>query len=437
MNDMNAMFFWNGTFHITYQDHINCPDDVNQANQSFGHVATTDLVHLTHLPPVLVDNITFDGRLGPWDGPGFICHGKPMIIYNSHATGPGFSHQTKTAAFPTDSHDPMLTNWYRKPLDPALAFIGAGTLPPPWLNPAKDGYLAVSVSSANKCLVWETKDPQCLDWAVVNSSWNFCPGNSPEMFALPPVCPTCGAKNAQRNITHVYKYTSGLVDGYVLGSYTTNTAGQPGFVRVVPEQLYELSKTSQFSDGRGAWGESMLDPHTGRRITVMWVPPGVNPAYTKPFSGFVPLWHTTTAMRDVTYDPRLKTLNFLPIAEYDKLRVGKVPICSAVSSSIAPGKAVHLGQARQADISVTFTIPPKSSSYQQFGVRVLSDNSSEYTSIYFETGDGSPSPSPSNEQYMPGTDLPGDDYKHFAVQYSDPHLCAVRRHGCSHSLVRG
>ena len=41
-------------------------------------------------------------RLGPWDGPGFICHGKPMIIYNSHATGPSFGHQTKTAAFPND-----------------------------------------------------------------------------------------------------------------------------------------------------------------------------------------------------------------------------------------------------------------------------------------------------------------------------------------------
>ena len=27
MNDINAMFFHEGVYHVTYQDHINCPDD--------------------------------------------------------------------------------------------------------------------------------------------------------------------------------------------------------------------------------------------------------------------------------------------------------------------------------------------------------------------------------------------------------------------------
>ena len=32
MNDMNAMFVHEGVFHVTYQDHIDCPDDINQVS---------------------------------------------------------------------------------------------------------------------------------------------------------------------------------------------------------------------------------------------------------------------------------------------------------------------------------------------------------------------------------------------------------------------
>lgn len=60
-----------------------------------------------------------------WDGPGFICNGRPIMIYNSHATAPAFGEQTKTAAFPADDSDPLLTDWIHAPLDPPTAFIGS------------------------------------------------------------------------------------------------------------------------------------------------------------------------------------------------------------------------------------------------------------------------------------------------------------------------
>ena len=58
MNDINAMFYHNDFYHVTYQDHLNCPNDLNQMNQTFGHVVSRDLIHWKHLPPALVDNIT-------------------------------------------------------------------------------------------------------------------------------------------------------------------------------------------------------------------------------------------------------------------------------------------------------------------------------------------------------------------------------------------
>ena len=86
---MNAMFFHEGVYHITYQDHIDCPDDVNQANQSFGHVVSRDLVSWQHLPPALVDAPHFDGRLGPWDGP---THSLTHTLTHSHALTHSHSH---------------------------------------------------------------------------------------------------------------------------------------------------------------------------------------------------------------------------------------------------------------------------------------------------------------------------------------------------------
>ena len=80
MNDMNALFFFEGYYHVMYQDHIHCGDDIGQGNQSFGHVVSTDLVTWQHLPSALSDVAPFDALLGPWDGPGFVCNGRPFIV---------------------------------------------------------------------------------------------------------------------------------------------------------------------------------------------------------------------------------------------------------------------------------------------------------------------------------------------------------------------
>lgn len=422
LNDYNAMFSFGGVYHFTYQDHINCPDDINQANQSFGHVATTDLVHLVHLPPMLTDSPTFDNTLGPWDGPGFICNGVPTVIYNSHAEGNAFSRQTKTAATPTDRTDKWLTNWTRSPLSPSEAFIGPSTLPPPWLSNDGSHYYAFAKPSVGTgCWLWATDaDSNCTAWAVVTQNFTdpeFCYTNSPELWPVPRPCPGCPAATA--GPTHVLKYTAGEYDAYVLGVYDEQGLR---FTPTTDPKLYEFPKVRQFEDGRGAWSESVLTIDGTRRFYISWVPPGVTPGYRGPQNlpaGSPPLWHTSTAMRELFYDPRLEQLTFAPIIEYAKLRGDPIG-APLVAEPLEPGAAPRvLGQGRQFDIALNFTLGPTRMS--TFGVTVFASAAGLVGVQIGVTCTNGTEP-----RLLPGTDLPGDDYYNFGVDPSyTPQECAA------------
>lgn len=145
-----------------------------------------------------------------------------------------------------------------------------------------------------------------------------------------------------------------------------------------------------------------LPPPTHR--THSWVPPGVTPAYTRPIAGFPGLWHTTTVMRNIEFDPRLGLLTFYPIAEYEALRAaGLANVTEPVA--LAPGQRYRLGSARQADIEVVIGIPPPG---VRAGVQVFADAAGgQGTAVYLETSD-----------FMAGTDLPGDDLHFFGTNTS-------------------
>ena len=425
MNDMNAMFFHEGVYHVTYQDHIDCPDDVNQANQSFGHVVSRDLVNWQHLPPALVDKPNFDGRLGPWDGPGFVCNGTPMIIYNSHAEGPSFNRQTKTGAFPAVpvATDPLLTKWVHQALTPADAFIGPSTLAPPWKGADGAYYTSAYNTATRQCQLWRTVDnTNCTAWSVVSSNFSFCANNSPELYETPPPCDDgCPPGPPPKQYSVVAKQCKGETDGYTFG-YTEGENSQYNFVPTTGMQLFEPSKRSQFEDGRSAWTESLWDPVGKRRVMVGWVPPGVSPAYTKPFPDFPPLWHMCSTLRDVRFDERFGQLTSFPIGEYDRLRVPGTLATIENKQLPLSGAGVRLGSGgRQLDINVNFKLPDTPG--VRVGVSALaSADGHTATDIYIERVP-SPAPSPPVSPYMPHTDLPGDDYHFFGVNYSQPELC--------------
>lgn len=416
MNDYNAMFSYQGVYHLTYQDHINCPDDINQANQSFGHVVTTDLVHLMHLPPILTDERLYDNTLGPWDGPGFICNGVPTVIYNSHANGNNFNQQTKTAATPLNLADRWLTNWSRQQLTPSDAFIGPGTLPPPWKSRDGSKYFAFAKPAVGEgCWLWETPSTgNCTVWTVTNHNFTdpaLCYTNSPELWPLPRPCESCPPAPTA-GPSHILKYTAGEYDAYVLGKYDDVKLY---FTPDGPPKLFEFPKTRQFEDGRGAWSESMLTADGSRRFYIAWVPPGVSPGYKGPQDlapGFPRLWHTSTVMREVLYDARIKQLTSAPLDEYTNLREDTVgpPLSALALSAGAPPKV--LGRSRQFDVDLNFTFNLGDAN-TSFGVTVFaSDNAEAGVRITISCSNGTPA------QVLPGTDLPGDDYHWFGVDPS-------------------
>ena len=406
MNDINAMFYHDDLYHVTYQDHLNCPDDLNQMNQTFGHVVSRDLIHWKHLPPALVDNITFDGKLGPWDGPGFICNGKPMIIYASHFDGEGFNNQTKTAAFPflTTAIDPLLTRWIRSPLEPENAFQGPGTILPPWkdkTDAAGGGssayYTAVEDMSSGDCQLWRTTDERCLKWEIVSSNFTFCTRANPEMWKTPRLVDGQRQQNVSQNVSQNFSmvakqtvsWQESMGDSYIFGKLngvgkdqvfvpSTNSlpGGQKGFngkeipgnVPIYYDDMYHFEgiKRNTFEDGRGSWSSSLYDPVGDRRIQLAWVPPGVTPAYAKPIEGFLPLFHTTTLLRDIRFDNQLKRLTSFPLEEYAQLReklladiAGKVLIADdgkENKSNQERRRDFHLGSGRQLDVLVEFAL---------------------------------------------------------------------------------
>jgi sucrose-6-phosphate hydrolase SacC (GH32 family) len=267
MNDINGGFYFNGTYHVSYQDHLNCLDDINQANQTFSHLASVDLVFWHHLTPLITDNEHYDSTDGPWDGPGFICHGQPMFVYNSHMQGNDFNKQTKTATIPPVLSDPWLNgSWVRHELNPSLTFQGPSTLAPPWLH--EDGhYVTFAVDTSGQCFMYASNTSDCLSWAQIGT-FTPCYQDSPQIYTLPRSCPSCPPTPANPTITHVYSNTDnsdGVADTYYLGHLDITP---PTWTSASPAQVLETGKQNQWTDGRGTWSQSFLDASGQRRITV-------------------------------------------------------------------------------------------------------------------------------------------------------------------------
>lgn len=215
------------------------------------------------------------------------------------------------------------------------------------------------------------------------------------------------------------KYCAGLYDAYVLGDWNETSLR---FTPTTPPRAFEFPKTKQFDDGRAAWGETMMAADGVRRLYLGWVPPGVSPAYHGPGDlplGTPPLWHTSTAMRELFYDARIARLTMAPLAEISHLH-GNATAPRLASRRLAAGETVLLGAARQFDMDLNVTVGTLEAPVA-FGVTVFAAaDGTAGARVGVTCAPGTPA------RVMPGTDLPGDDYHWFGVDPTyPPAACAA------------
>jgi len=132
MNDPNAPIFWNGAYHMFYQDNPNAPV---WGDMHWAHAISEDMIHWRHLPIALAPTPGWDDAGGCFTGSAVDDHGTATILYT------GVKSVAKERATLRDGHnnfrevqclatspDPQLRTWTKwkqpviqPPNDPTLA----------------------------------------------------------------------------------------------------------------------------------------------------------------------------------------------------------------------------------------------------------------------------------------------------------------------------
>lgn len=78
MNDPNGLLWWKGRYHLFYQHNPHGPES---AQKHWGHAASADMVHWTHLPIALAPTPGGPDRDGCWSGCAVDDKGTPTLVY--------------------------------------------------------------------------------------------------------------------------------------------------------------------------------------------------------------------------------------------------------------------------------------------------------------------------------------------------------------------
>ena len=89
-------------YHVFFQDHI-------PSGTAWGHVASADLAHFSHLPPAIVVDKPSDG-MSINTGSVTIVEGVPTAVYNGGILRNG-TVKGQSVAYAANLSDPLLLNW--------------------------------------------------------------------------------------------------------------------------------------------------------------------------------------------------------------------------------------------------------------------------------------------------------------------------------------
>lgn len=117
MNDPNGLIYWRGQYHLFYQYN---PYGASHGTIHWGHAASLDLVHWTHLPVALTPTPGEADEDGCWSGCAVDNDGVPTLIYTGvRRDAQDRGTYTQTQCLATGSDD--LRAWAKHPGNPVIA----------------------------------------------------------------------------------------------------------------------------------------------------------------------------------------------------------------------------------------------------------------------------------------------------------------------------
>ncbi|KAH9532598.1 hypothetical protein CY35_18G006600 [Sphagnum magellanicum] len=392
ISDPCGPFYFNGVYHVFYQ--YNPLGAYWGGNMSWGHSASTDLMHWTFLGSALEPSEWYDIN-GAWSGSATMVNGIPTALYSTQTET---YQQLLAIAYPTNLSDPWLRKWTKYSGNPILA-APPGVRADVFRDPSagwkgRDGKWRIALGSFfgvrdGVALVFRSDDFIHWEYQKKPMFFGHDMGNLEclDFYTVVPLGqPASADKNTDSNLEIVTKYLFKVSlqderhDWYGLGDYDEEN---DIFLPDDPDNPIGL----KYNHGKFFASKSFFDPIGLRRIIWGYVNES-DPEANDILKG----WNTILGIpRTVWLDSATKSsIITLPVDEVKSLRHNKV---SKKEIQLAPGTVVQVDGAigDQLDIEIVFDYPDVSKAFKDkggtfgpFGLLVLADKEfQEQSALYF------------------------------------------------------
>ena len=321
--DINALFQYNGVWHLMQQWHA-------RPATSVGHAVSTDLLRFGRVSDVLKSGA--GGSQQCYDGSSSITSKGPMLMIDG---GCGFytkgldqkgcmessGHDTGgVTAWPTDLSDVNLTVWKKQGPTKWKDCLGASGPSPTWKNPVTGKHELVAIGGGNHDALFEATDDTLTSWERKKSGFTPMRGGGGQLWHPLPINVN-GVSTKSNRFTHIIQidaHGSGQPN-FVLLKYNYATSNASDFTNSTSVDTGSVAFGQLSNPGGTAAGGKPGDPRT---IHVSWSPAANGLPRPACNAADVDVGQLTS-FRDLRYDPRLGEIGRLvetPIAEYLSLR---------------------------------------------------------------------------------------------------------------------